>query len=393
MPYPPEERGRPGRRYSASVDRPNRARSSGAILAGLPLPGIVPVPWWLTQPGRVALGALLLFAFAYALQIARPLLLPVVLSCLLAVVLAPVVRLLRKLRLPATLAAAIVVAAFTGGTGYVVYALADPAANWIERAPQTMREIERRLSTVKESVIEARAAADTVEDIARVDGDAPPTEVTVKEPSLAARLVATTQAALLRAAEVIILLYFLLAFGETFLRKLVRLPGRMRAKIRVVKVATKIEREISHYLLTISCINAGLGVATGIAMSLLGMPNPVLWGVMAATLNFVPYLGAAVTLVVLTLVAILTFDDLPRALLVPGVFLILSTLEGQFINPIIVGRRMSLSPPVIAIALLIGGWIWGVVGLLIAVPVLAVVKIYCAHDEELSAVEAILSGD
>lgn len=383
---------RPGRRYDALIDRPNRVRSSGAILAGLPLPGIGPVPWWLTRPGRVALGALLLFAFAYALQVARPLLLPVALACLLAIALAPVVRLLRRLRLPAPAAAALVVAAFTGVSGYIVYALADPAANWIERAPQTMREIERRLSRVKASVIEARAAADTVEDITRVDGDAPPTEVTVKEPSLAARLVATTQAALLHAVEVIILLYFLLAYGETFLRKLVKLPGRMRAKIRVVKVATRIEKEVSHYLLTISCINAGLGIATGVAMALLGMPNPVLWGVMAAILNFVPYLGSSVTLVVLTIVGILTFDTLPRALSAPGVFFALAALEGQFVTPVIVGRRMSLSPPVIVLTLLVGSWIWGIVGLLIAVPVLATIKIYCAHDEDLSAVEAILGG-
>lgn len=349
-------------------------------------------PWWLTRPGRVALGGMLLFAFACALQIARPLLMPVVLSCLLAVVLAPVVRFLRRLRLPSPLAAAIVVAAFTGASAYGVYALADPAANWIERAPQTLREIERRLSTVKASVIEAREAADKVENIARVDGDPPPTEVTVKEPSLATRLVATTQAALLHAVEVIVLLYFLLAFGETFLRKLVRLPAGMRDKIRVVKVATTIEREISNYLLTISCINAGLGMATGIAMALLGMPNPVLWGVMAAVLNFVPYLGSSVTLVVLSVVAILTFDALPRALLAPGVFFALAALEGQFVTPVIVGRRMSLSPPVIALALLVGSWIWGIVGLLITVPVLAAIKIYCAHDDDLSSLEAILDG-
>jgi len=131
----------------------------------------------------------------------------------------------------------------------------------------------------------------------------------------------------------------------------------MRAKIRVVKVATTIEREISNYLLTISCINAGLGMATGIAMAFLGMPNPVLWGVMAAVLNFVPYLGSSVTLVVLSVVAILTFDTLPRAQSAPGVFFALAALESQFVTPVIVGRRMSLSPPVIALALLVGSWI------------------------------------
>jgi len=355
--------------------------------------GYAPVPWWLTGTGRAALATLALFAIGYALRIARPLLLPLVLSVLLAVILAPLVRLLRRLRLPYPLAAAIVVAAFTGATGVGVYALADPATTWIERAPETMREIERRLRKVKESVVEARQAAETVEKITSVDGDRPPTEVTVKEASLASRLVATTQSAFLNAVEVIVLLYFLLAFGETFLRKLVKLPSRLRSKVHVVSITTDIEREVSSYLFTVACINAGLGAATVIAMSLLGMPNPVLWGVLAAVLNFVPYLGSTVTLIVLTLVAILTFDTLPRALFVPAVFLGLATLEGQFVNPMIVGRRMSLSPPIIVIALMLGGWIWGVVGLLIAVPVLAVVKIYCAHNDELAPVAELLGSD
>lgn len=352
-----------------------------------------PVPWWHSGPGRAALAALLLFTLGYALRLARPLLLPLVVACLLAIVLAPIVRRLRGWHLPYPLAAAIVVLAFTAATGLGVYSIADPATSWIERAPETMREIERKLRTVKASMLEARQAADKVEEFTRVDGDAPPTEVTVKEPSLAARVVAMTQAALMHALEVIVLLYFLLAFGDSTLRKVVMLSPRLRARIQVVKITTEIEEEISGYLLTVACINAGLGAATTLAMSVLGMPNPVLWGVVAAVLNFVPYLGSAVTLVVLTLVAILTFDTLPRALLVPAAFLFLATMEGQFVNPIIVGRKMSLSPLAIVIALMAGAWIWGPVGLLIAVPVLAMAKIYCTHQDDLAPVADLLGGE
>lgn len=355
--------------------------------------GQPPVPWWLTWPGRAALAALLVFALGYALRLTRPLVLPLVVSFLLAIVLAPIVRLLRRLRLPSSVAAAVVVAAFSCATGVGVYLLAAPAMDWVERAPQTMREIERRLGTVKASMIEARQAADTVERITSVDGDSAPAEVTVREPSLARRVASNTQAALLQAAEIIVLLYFLLASGATLRRKLVRIPPRLRAKIQVVHMSTEIEREISSYLFTITCINAGLGAATAVAMSLLGMPNPLLWGVVAAVLNFIPYLGSAVTLLVVTIVAILTFDSQPRALLVPGAFLLLATLEGQFITPIIVGRRMSLNPSAIVIALMVGGWIWGAVGLLIAVPVLAMVKILCTHNEELSPVADLLGRD
>jgi predicted PurR-regulated permease PerM len=353
----------------------------------------LPEPWWLTRPGRIGLGALALFSLGYALKLAQPLFLPLVLSLLLAIVLAPLVRVLQRLRLPAPMAAGVVMLGFTAATGAGVYALADPALNWIERAPETMREIERRLQTVKDSVVEAKMAAETVEKIARVDGDPPKSEVTVKEPSLATQIVATTRVAVLHALEVIVLVYFLLAFGATFVRKLVQIPAGLRSKVRIVRVTTEIEREISNYLLTISCINAGLGVATAAAMSLLGMPNPVLWGVVAAILNFVPYLGSAFTTVVLTVVAILAFDTLPRAFLVPAVFLVLATVEGQVVTPIVVGRRMELNPPVIVIALLVGAWVWGIVGLLIAVPLLAMVKIYCAHDDDLASIALLLGRD
>jgi predicted PurR-regulated permease PerM len=352
-----------------------------------------PDPWWLTRPGRIALAALTLCALGYALHLAQPLFQPLVLSFLLAIVLAPVVRLLRRARLPAPLAAGIVVLGFTVATGAGVYALADPAVEWIERAPETMRELERRLHTVKASVVEARMAADTVEKIARVDGGPPPTEVTVKQPSLAAQIVDNTRAAILQAIEVIVLVYFLLAFGGAFVRRLVKLPAGLRSKVRVVQFTTAMEREISVYLLTISCVNAGLGLATALSMWLLGMPNPVLWGVVAAILNFVPYLGSSITLAVLSVVAILAFDTLPRALLVPTLFLALAALEGQVISPIVLGRRMALSPPVVVIALIVGGSIWGIVGLLIAVPVLAMVKIYCAHDPGLAPVALLLGRE
>ena len=350
-------------------------------------------PWWLTRQGRAGLAVLLVLALAYALRITRPLFLPLAISFLLAVALIPLVRLLRGLHLPSPLAAGIVVAAFTVAAGGAVYALADPASEWVARAPETIRDIEKKLGKVKASVVEAREAAEKVEEITRVDGGAPPMEVTVKDPSLAARMVATTREALLLALEVVILLYFLLAYGEIFLRKLVKIRPRLRSKVHLVTITSEIEQEISNYLLTVACINSGLGAATAIAMYALGMPNPVLWGVSAAILNFIPYLGSAFTLVVLTVVAILTFETLPRAMLVPAVFLTLATLEGQIVTPIIVGRRMSFNPPVIVFALIVGGWIWGVVGLLIAVPVLAMVKIVCTHTKELTPVAELLGND
>ena len=349
-----------------------------------------PAFWWETRPGRFGLAMLAVFASAWAVQQARPVLLPLVLAILIAIVLSPLVDLLRMIRLPAPAGAAIVVALFAGAIGFGIHALSEPALDWLERAPQTMRELERRLRPVKDSMAEAQAAAESVEKMATVGGAGPQTAVTVREPSIAARAVTVARVLVFKLLEVLLLVYFLLAFGGSFYRRLVKIPEGLRSKLRVVQITGEIQREVSNYLFTVSIINAGLGVATATAMAVLDMPNPVLWGVMAMVLNFVPYLGSAVTLTVLTIIALLTFDETARALLAPVVFLIIATIEGQFVTPIVVGRRMSLSPLVIIVALLLGDWMWGIVGLLIAVPLLAIFKILCAHDERLAPIADLL---
>jgi predicted PurR-regulated permease PerM len=190
----------------------------------------------------------------------------------------------------------------------------------------------------------------------------------------------------------IILLYFLLASGNLFLQKLVRVLPRFQDKRIAVTIVRQIEKDISLYLLTVTMINAGLGVAVGTAMYGLGMPNPVLWGVMAGCFNFIPYLGAIASAIVLTLVASVTFDQLGHILLVPVVFVALNELEGMIITPAIVGKRLSLNPVAIFIWLLLWGWLWGIPGTLIAVPLLAVIKIICDNIAPLAPMGEFL-GD
>ena len=180
-----ETRREPEKRPSLERDEVSASRPAGA-----PPPAessSASGPWWETRPGRSGLGLLAIFAGAWAMQLARPVLLPIVLAGLIAMVLAPLVRGLGSLRLPDPAGAALVVGLFAGGIGFGVYALSEPALGWLERAPQTMREVEKRLRSVKASVEEAQAAAETVEKIATVGGDSAPPMVTVKEPSLAAR--------------------------------------------------------------------------------------------------------------------------------------------------------------------------------------------------------------
>ncbi len=181
----------------------------------------------------------------------------------------------------------------------------------------------------------------------------------------------------------LVLLYFLLASGDLFLRKLIRVLTTLEDKKRAVEIARRLQEDISLYLLTITLINLGLGVAEGIAMHLLGMPNPLLWGVIAAILNFIPYLGAMVGMAVIAAVAALTFQTPGQILLPPLVYFLLTAAEGYLITPHIIGRRLTLNPVMILLGLIFWGWMWGIVGAIVAVPLLVSFKILCDHIPQL----------
>lgn len=346
------------------------------------------------KPG-VALAGLFVLSIIYTLYFARAILLPIVLAVLLTVVLAPLVSALARLRIPKPVSAAALLIALLCTMGYGVSRLAEPAAQWIDRAPETLGALELKLRALKKSFEGVSKAAQKVEEIAAVGDQAKQKQkvaVAVAPPSLAGKLLAGTQTFLVAAAATIVLLYFLLATGDMFLRKLVRvIPGQSDKK-RVVTMIRTMGGDIARYLSTITFINVGLGVATAIAMHFLGMPNPVLWGVMVSLLNYVPFLGPFCGLVVLTAVAILTFDQIGDALLVPAVFSVLVVVEGQILTPIIVGRNLTLNPVMVFIGMLFWSWLWGIVGALIAVPMLMTFKIVCDHVASLAPVGELLSG-
>jgi predicted PurR-regulated permease PerM len=319
---------------------------------------------------------------------------PIVLALLLSFLLAPAVQGLTQLRLPEPLGAAVVLLAILGVAGLGTYGLWEPATQWIQQLPKSVRQIEAKMRPVKQSVEELSETTKKVEEITQVgSGTAPTTvEVNVQRPSLTGTVINQTLSLLATVGAVTILLYFLLASGDLFLLKLVRVLPRLEDKKIAVAIVREVRHDISRYLSTITLINAGLGLAVGITMSWLGMPNPVLWGVMTGCFNFIPYLGAVSSAIILTLVALLTFDGLDRALLVPSMFMGLTTLEGFFVTPMIVGQRLTLNPVAIFIWLTFWGWLWGVPGMLLAVPLLATLKIVCDHIRPLNPVGEFL-GD
>ncbi|MBL8582251.1 MAG: AI-2E family transporter, partial [Rhizobiaceae bacterium] len=161
---------------------------------------------------------------------------------------------------------------------------------------------------------------------------------------------------------------------------------------RALRVVFDVEREISRYLLTVALINGGLGLAIALGLWAIGMPTPFVWGAAAALLNFLPYIGALITILVVAAISLVTFDSLSYAFLAPGFVVLCNVIEGQFITPLIVGRRLEINAVAIFIAVAFWSWLWGFVGALIAVPLLVIIKVFCDHFEGLRSVGNFLAA-
>jgi len=341
--------------------------------------------------GTWALPGLLLLAVLTLLYLARELVLPVVAALILSLVFLPLVRGMKKILIPAPLGAGLVVLGLLAGLVGGIYNLADPASEWLDKAPQSLREIDSKLRTVTGSVHNVATATAQVQDITEKltnggETKKKPREVIVKEPTIAGAFFYSAKDFTVSIISTLVLLYFLLASGDLFLRKTIAVTPRFSDKKRAVDIAQQVEVAVSRYLFTVAFINVCLGGAVTLAMYLLGVPNPVLWGVMVCALNFIPYIGDIISFSVLTVVGLLTFDQLWQSLMVPGIFYLLTAIEGYLITPIIVSRRLSLNPVVIILSVLFWGWMWGVAGALLAVPILVAMKTVCDRVDSLNVV-------
>jgi len=334
-------------------------------------------------------GIFLLLAL-YALKIGSDFFVPVILAFLLSFLFAPVVRILHRLYIPLSLGAALVLFGLIGVLTFGIYQLAAPASGWMAKLPKAAAQLEYRLSNLKQTFREFSKASREVERITKFDTAGTAQQVEVKKSSVGEILLGQTQGFLVSGGVMFVLLFFLLASGDMFLRKLVTVLPRFENKKLAVEISRQIEHDISRYLLTVTLINAVFGSAVGLSMYFIGLPNALLWGVMAGLLHFIPFLGAIVGISVVTLVALVTMDQLTSILLVPSAYLGLNLLEEYLFFPFLIGRRLLLNPVVIFIWLIFWGWLWGIPGALMAVPLLAIFKIVCDHIEPLAAVAEFL---
>ncbi len=342
-----------------------------------------------TEGRSLAITGLFVLAVLYTLFVARAFLLPIVLAVLLDFLLSPVIRSLKQIRIPEPLGAAIVILALLGVIGGAAYTLTDPAREWIQKAPQSLAKVQGRLRELRRPVDQMTRTAEQVEAATEVSKPGPP-EVVVRGPRLSERLFGSTLSFIVGVLETLILLYFLLAVGDLFLQKLIKVLPLLRDKKKAVAIARETEASISTYLLTVAAVNVGLGVAVTLVMGLLKMPNAMLWGTLAALAEFVPYLGATVMMGLLAMAGLVTFPNVGHALLVPGAYVAVNLVQANFISPTVLGRRLTLNPVAILVGLAFWWWIWGVGGAFIAVPLLATFKIVCDHVESLAPIGEFL---
>jgi predicted PurR-regulated permease PerM len=337
----------------------------------------------------IALTGLFILAVFYSMYFMRSILLPIVLAVLLSYLLRPIVRALARLKIPLSVSAALLLVGFLGLIAYGISAVAAPASGWLQKAPAGFTELQRKLLPVKKSVAQVAQATGEIEKLASTNAETRAIEV--KRHPITEMLFVHTPEFIASAVLSVILLYFLLVYDQTFIAKLVKLLPTLSDKKAAVGIAHDIESQISRYLFTITAINVCLGAAVGTAVGLLGLPNPVMWGVMVALLNFVPYLGALTGIICMTIGATLSFDSLEYALAFPAVYLGFGVLEGSFITPWIMGRSLTLNPVIILLSLTFWGWMWGIVGIILAVPILAAFKIFCAHIKPMEPLAEFLS--
>jgi predicted PurR-regulated permease PerM len=338
------------------------------------------------------LAAALIGALLYFAHIAF---VPLALALLLSLVLSGPVEALRRWRVPRSVSAAILLLAILGSFAGLANLFSEPAQQWFAAAPHTFRLVEKKIrpfAVVMARIGELRAAADNLgsaTDSHSAAAAAAP--ATAPRQSAPVFLFDETRGLMLSFVTVVILTLFLLSGGPPMLARMTAAFASDLESAHILTCIEKVRAEVGRFYVTTALINVGLGLSTALAMQLCGMPNPLLWGTVAALLNFIPYAGPTATLIVVTAVAIISFDDAGRIIAVAASFLGLATIEGQFIQPLLVGRRLELNPMLVFLALWFGGLFWGIPGIILATPSLVALKVVAAQSKNGQALLSFLS--
>jgi predicted PurR-regulated permease PerM len=337
-------------------------------------------------------GGLFMLALLAALYAGREILLPIVLAIILNLLLQPALRMLERLYVPRMLGALLLIALLFATIVAFATGMSGPAGSWAAKLPEGVPRLQEHLSFLRAPIDAVRQFLQQAQGY--VSGDSQST--TTASPAIGADFLLTvfssTRAFAAGFLETILVLFFLLLSGDTLLRRLVEVLPRFSDKRQAIEISQHIEHDISAYLITITIMNAAVGIATALAMWLCGLGDPVLWGAVAFLLNYIPILGPMIGVVMFTLAGLLSAKTLWPALLPAGLYLLIHLAEGETITPMLLARRFTLNPLLVIVALIFWYWMWGVPGAILAVPMLAIVKIICDRIRMLAPFGHFLEG-
>jgi predicted PurR-regulated permease PerM len=336
---------------------------------------------------RNALRGLLVLTVLAGMYYAQDFLLPLVLAIFIALTFRPVVTYFSARRIPPWITATLFVSCIVIGGLYASYLIASQASVWIEQAPEISRKIGSKLQGLRASLEAVSSLNDTLQKATDPSTSQQVQQVVVRESSIPTVLVYMTgypKQLLITLGATLVFAVFLMASGDLFYEKLIRVLPKLRDKKLALHIAYDIEDQVSDYVLTMVGINASLGIAVALSFQALGMPTPYVWGLLTFLLNFLPYVGAATVLFAISAVALVAFDSIGQAALIPLTFVMWSLLESEIVSPLILGRRLQMNSVAILLSLAFWAWMWGIFGAALAVPMLVAIKVFCDHIDSLS---------
>lgn len=344
------------------------------------------------------MATLLGLAFLVLLYVGAGFILPVVLAVLLALIFQPLITAGRRLGIPSFFSAGILIVGLFAAGFYTVGALAEPARQWVSQAPTTLAKIESKLRVLKRPIEEAGRAAEQVQKLAEAQ-PAPGTPkekvttVTLKPEGLGLRMINGTLDAVTSIVSVAFLMFFLLGTEGRLLAKIAGFISHAASRESCERMLGEIEKQVSRCLALTTLINLGLGIAVGVALWIIGLPHPVMWGILVFVVNYVPYIGGAIGTVLVAFAGFVAFEE-PWQIAAPALaYLVLNTIEGMIVTPMVLGRQFRVDPCFVFVWLMFWGWTWGVAGAVLAMPMLTAVKIICDRVESLQPVSRLIADD
>jgi len=366
-----------------SLPDPDTVEVQGLDEEEMPLP---------SDPHTYFLGGLFALGILAAIYAASSIVLPVVLAFALKLLLQPAMRLLERMHIPRALGALLPILLVVGALVGFVAVLSGPAASWAARLPEGLPRLEAHLVVLRGPIQALQQVIQKAEHAADAPAQKGPAVAAGGDLGLASVLFAGTRAVLDGLFTTALVLYFLLVSGDTFLRRMVEILPKFRDKRQAVDIARQVEEDVSAYLVTITAMNALVGFATAAVMYLCGLGDPLLWGATAFLLNYIPILGPLFGTAIFILVGMLSFDSLWWALVPPVLYFGIHVVEGETLTPLLLARRFTLNPVLIILSLVFWFWMWGVPGAILAVPMLAILKIVCDRLRPLKALGHLLEG-